>query len=452
MPEQLPQWNAVGVEPPQSLKDSGWQPGTKPAAQHMNWLLNRAYKCIEELQQTGGNVDDLTQAVADLERTVDSKFMEIDGDIADVDIALNNHRKDVTNHVYYAIESGGDANGKTAKINADIIAYQSGLCVTFYSTGGANANGNVSLNVNNMGLKHIVKPDGSAHWYAGEFPINQYVTVRQLPNNGSFQLQGESGVTDVANGSKEFTVPGTYSFTLPAGVSRITYYMWGGGGGGGYTDSTNYGAGAGGAGGMAYGNLYVKPYEKLTLFVGSGGNGSNSSGVTAATGGNSYIYNEGRSIEIYAYGGGAGGNGSSSTGGKGGMGGGEKSSGWSAQVLGNAKDGMTVKRGNSYPSDNKHEIYYIIGADGSGYDGGGAGAAGAGGSGDYGGGKFSKAWYEGGAGGIGFTYPGKPGGIGGASSNKATDGVFGSGGGGGGNKEGYLGGGKGGDGRIILIW
>ncbi|AJK87693.1 MULTISPECIES: hypothetical protein [Lysinibacillus] len=64
MPEQLPEWNATGVEPPQSLKDSGWQPGMKPSAQHMNWLLNRAFKCIEELQQAGVNVDDLTQAVA----------------------------------------------------------------------------------------------------------------------------------------------------------------------------------------------------------------------------------------------------------------------------------------------------------------------------------------------------------------------------------------------------
>lgn len=50
MPEQLPKWQAIGTEPTIELQTNGWQPGMKPSAQHMNWLFNRAYKCLEDLQ------------------------------------------------------------------------------------------------------------------------------------------------------------------------------------------------------------------------------------------------------------------------------------------------------------------------------------------------------------------------------------------------------------------
>ncbi|MCT6926178.1 MAG: hypothetical protein M3Z62_18375, partial [Metasolibacillus sp.] len=73
MPEQLPIWQAVGVEPPTDLKTNGWQPGMKPSAQHMNWLFNRAYKCLEDLQNNKANQADLTnlsQTIEELEQTV----------------------------------------------------------------------------------------------------------------------------------------------------------------------------------------------------------------------------------------------------------------------------------------------------------------------------------------------------------------------------------------------
>lgn len=41
MTEQLPIWRAPGVEPPEDLKNNGWQPGMKPSAQHINWLFNQ---------------------------------------------------------------------------------------------------------------------------------------------------------------------------------------------------------------------------------------------------------------------------------------------------------------------------------------------------------------------------------------------------------------------------
>lgn len=48
--QQLPVWNSKGVEPPANLQREGWQPGVKPPAQYFDWLFNRAYECLEELQ------------------------------------------------------------------------------------------------------------------------------------------------------------------------------------------------------------------------------------------------------------------------------------------------------------------------------------------------------------------------------------------------------------------
>lgn len=65
--QQLPVWNSEGIEPPANLQIDGWQPGVKPPAQYFDWLFNRAYKCLEELQAitealetNKANGDDLT--------------------------------------------------------------------------------------------------------------------------------------------------------------------------------------------------------------------------------------------------------------------------------------------------------------------------------------------------------------------------------------------------------
>ena len=66
MAEQLPIWQDLGVEPPALLKTNGWQPGMKPSAQHMNWLFNRIYKCLEEIQ-AGGGTEELEKELAELQ-------------------------------------------------------------------------------------------------------------------------------------------------------------------------------------------------------------------------------------------------------------------------------------------------------------------------------------------------------------------------------------------------
>ncbi|MGE7132668.1 hypothetical protein [Lysinibacillus xylanilyticus] len=169
MPEQLPQWNAVGVEPPQSLKDSGWQPGMKPAAQHMNWLLNRAYKCIEELQQAGGNVDDLTQAVESLEKTVGT------------------HLVDYVKHPADGGTTAGTATAYTCNTSPNPIALvdKMGLMITVHVDSGANP----TLKWGPLAAKSIKKPNGSA----ANLKKNGLYTVRYNFVNDSFILQGEGG-------------------------------------------------------------------------------------------------------------------------------------------------------------------------------------------------------------------------------------------------------------------
>lgn len=56
--EQLPEWHATGVEPPESKKTEGWGPDDKPPADWFNWLFNRAYKVLNEIRTIlGGHVD-----------------------------------------------------------------------------------------------------------------------------------------------------------------------------------------------------------------------------------------------------------------------------------------------------------------------------------------------------------------------------------------------------------
>ncbi|MEK5148756.1 hypothetical protein MKX53_17385 [Psychrobacillus sp. FSL K6-4615] len=69
MVQQLPTWQDPGVEPPELLKTNGWQPGMKPSAQHMNWLFNRIYKCLEEIQ-AGGGTEELEQELAALQQAL----------------------------------------------------------------------------------------------------------------------------------------------------------------------------------------------------------------------------------------------------------------------------------------------------------------------------------------------------------------------------------------------
>lgn len=119
-----------------------------------------------------------------------------------------------------------------------------------------------------------------------------------------------------------WTVPGTYSFTVPSGVRQLYIEVWGGGGGAGHigTDS-NWLGGGGGGGGHARGTYPVVPGQVLSIVVGQGG----TLGTAAVDGGNGGLSSVGSLISAT---GGAGGKRSSGTsatgvGGLGGIGSGQ---------------------------------------------------------------------------------------------------------------------------------
>ena len=195
-----------------------------------------------------------------------------------------------------------------------------------------------------------------------------------------------------------YTSPGSYSWTAPAGVTSINLYMSGAGGGGG--DYTN-----GGKGGYISGTLAVVPGVSYTIVVGGGGGGANTSApgaggyggggsggsgyyqggsAGAGGGGASYILNS--ATLLAAVGGGGGtcmgnssyaGAGGGSTGGDGanaGYGGSQSAGGLGFTGYGDG-DGSYLQGGNG-------NYDYQGGGGGGGYYGGGGGVGGGGGS-DY---------------------------------------------------------------------
>lgn len=71
MKAKLPVWLDTGVEPPESLKTTGWQEKMKPAPQYFNWFFNRTYLALKELQENG-NTSELEQLINALQLVVDN--------------------------------------------------------------------------------------------------------------------------------------------------------------------------------------------------------------------------------------------------------------------------------------------------------------------------------------------------------------------------------------------
>jgi hypothetical protein len=250
----------------------------------------------------------------------------------------------------------------------------------------------------------------------------------------------------------EFTTPGTYSWTVPTGITTISSVVVGGGGGGaGNGGSGVYGLGGGG-GGLSYAvSIAVTPGETLTIDVGAGGAGG---GISGTSGGNSSI-KRGATTLLVANGGGggqrtssgapvSGGSGGAAlgySGGGNGGGGGTASSntrggggGGAGGYSGNGGNGGTV----STPPESGAGGGGGGGAEGSaqGNGGGGVGILGEGSSGASGGGGGS-----GGSNGVnsGNSNPG---------SNTAVHGGLYGGGGSGGDNFGTTGG----NGAVRIIW
>ncbi len=251
-----------------------------------------------------------------------------------------------------------------------------------------------------------------------------------------------------------FTVPGTYSWTAPAGVSSVNVVCIGGGGSGGGADG-----GGGGGGGLGYRNNYpVVPGTAYTVVVGAGGAAA-VPGQNGNNGGNSYF------IDILTVGGGGGGGGQnvgggsgSATGGAGGLilgaasgavggiGGDASSSAFGSQAGGGG--GAAGYGGPGGRGANGSTTSTLGTAAGSGVNGS-AGGGGAG-AGLYGNGNGTGAGA--GGGGVDIYGRGTNGVAGSRTAGTPGDGTPGTGGSGGtsggDNVNNFIGGQKGGDGGL----
>jgi len=97
----------------------------------------------------------------------------------------------------------------------------------------------------------------------------QVLTLKDA-GTGETQWTSVSGGTSspIPNGLTAYTTAGTYTWTAPAGVTRVRVRVWGGGGGGG----GNHAGSGGGGGGYAESIVNVTAGTSYTVVVGSGGN------------------------------------------------------------------------------------------------------------------------------------------------------------------------------------
>lgn len=269
-----------------------------------------------------------------------------------------------------------------------------------------------------------------------------------LSTFGSASARGKGFGGDVPEGQAEFTTPGTYAWSVPNGVSKISAVTVGAGGGGsgGLTDLDGGGCG----GGLSWQQeIILNPGEQLTIVVGAGGLGGNdptSGSESAIKRGSTYLlhaggghhgtnYTQTRGPRNQSLGGGDGGTVLGYDGG--GKGGGTHANTTNEQGLGGGGAG-------GYSGNGGSTSFGTI-TDGTG-GGGGAGdnhgttAYGGGGVGIYGEGASGSAASPGG-GGSGGTRTGL--------TTNADGGLFGGGGGG---ADAGSNAGNGGGGAVRIIW
>jgi len=223
------------------------------------------------------------------------------------------------------------------------------------------------------------------------------------------------------------------TFTVPTGVTQLSYIVAGGAGGGGYASMAGEQGGSGGDGTVVSGTLSVTPGEQLTIDVGSQGGNASSSRVSCGGANTQYDGGAAGSNPNASYDGGAGGNGEcapvASTGGGGGGG------GAASVILDASNQALVVAAGGGGGGGAGEAALYDGGAGGSNSGGGNGSGTSAGAGGQQG----SEASSSGGAGGtyvppVALQDAGGGGGGGGGINGGAggSPGGFGGGGGGGG--------------------
>lgn len=347
----------------------------------------------------------------------------------------------------YTGTDGGTGNTKT--ITAPGFTLTSGSIVMFTAT--ASNTGTTSANINSSGAKTIYKrgPGGLVAITGGDIVSGNIVLLSY--DGTQYQIINPPSTVKTT----AYNVNGTYSHTLTANISRVSFTVIGGGSGAGsgaQGGGNRSGGSAGGGGARKLSGWMPSPGAgSLTVVVGVGGAGGVGISSNGADGTSSYVQS-GSSILVSALGGrrGSAGSGASVIGGDGGGEGLVTVGGTGFTISGSTSIGFS---GYSAPGNST-----TFGANGQ--DGGGAGGAAVvntsgkaggtsntgGGGGGAGGGLGGGGQQSGGAGGRGgilsqIAFPSGGGGAaggaacsnGGSGNPSFVSGLGGDGGGGGGS-------------------
>ena len=134
-----------------------------------------------------------------------------------------------------------------------------------------NNSGSVTVNTVVLNDNRVFDPPSSYEFY---------LEIKTVSVSGNTVSTSDNIIVNNTWGARSYSTAGSYTFVVPAGVTRISFAAIGGGGGGGVGDE-NYGAGGGGA--CAYrNNVAVTPGESISIIVGAGGAGAPSTTLNFA--------------------------------------------------------------------------------------------------------------------------------------------------------------------------
>lgn len=263
-------------------------------------------------------------------------------------------------NIYFGVQAGY-YQGCVAKVSASSGAISYIRNIATYDAFGVSDSGDALYlaDADSSGIRQFQKMLGTgagmglyafntAYYNYGPGPVTTNVTLAAtsttailgelLPNSDVISATASDatsstftlGSIPTESGSALYTLPGTYTWIAPAGVTSVSALAIGGGGGGG-----GYSSGAGGGGGgLGWSNgISVTPGTGYTVVVGAGGDRGTSPNGNGTNGGTSYF---GNTSTVAGYGGTGGSNNGGNTsggsrtgtgGGNGGVGGGGNYSG-----------------------------------------------------------------------------------------------------------------------------
>jgi len=171
---------------------------------------------------SGNMTADVVRDMNALAEATDSAIKEaIDNvDLSAIDTKISTHLADDVNHIRSAVDTG-TANAKIVTLNPAPTVYKDLMGITFKNT--AQNTGAVTINVNGLGAKSIVKSNGSA-LTSGFLKVGSIYTLRYNATTASFILQGEGGggnaqPSDVLMGKTFTNDTGEFVGTLVKGTS-----------------------------------------------------------------------------------------------------------------------------------------------------------------------------------------------------------------------------------------